>query len=414
MFFRGMEGMEKTLLLYSGGLDTSVMVKWIQEKYGTDVVCFLADLGQPKEEIEAAKEKTLALGALKCIVPDLNDEFADRFISKSIKANGLYEGEYPLSTALGRYLIVEKAVQIAKQEGCTAIAHGGTGKGNVQVRFELSIKALAPKMKIFAPVREFELTRDVEKAYAKEKEIPIPEEAKKYSIDENMWGKSTEEGPINDASKEPPKDIFTLSCFPEDSPDKPVYVKIGFEKGVPISLNGKKMPLKNLVETLNKVAGSQGVGIIDCIEDRTVGVKSHEVYECPAAVCLIKAHKDLEKLVLTKELIHFKKIVDNEWAKLVYTGLWFDPLVESLNAFIEKANERVEGWVKLKLYKGGVQVAGRDSKYSLYNPEFNESVKQKHAIGFIELYGLQQKVWSMVGGERDDAMAEKVKVEQLC
>lgn len=386
---------EKVLLLFSGGLDTSVILKWLTAECNCEVITFTAGLGQKDLSHEQVKEKALLLGAKKAVVLDLKEEFCNNFIAKAIKANALYQGKYPLATALGRYLIAEKAVEIAKQNNCTLIMHGCTGKGNDQVRLEASINALAPEMKVVSPVRDFSLMRDKEIEYAEKNSIPIPEKSK-YSMDENIWGKSYECADLEYPEKEPDKDIYGWLSPLENTPNKPDYVSIEFLQGVPIALNGEKIPLPELIEKLNEIAGKHSVGLIDHIEDRVVGLKSREVYECPAAVCLIEAHKDLEKLVYTNHLNHFKPLLENEWAKLCYGGLWFDPLMNSLNAFIEKCNEVVSGTVILKLFKGSFIVVSRSSKNSLYELnlatyEKESSFNQCSSIGFIELYGLFQK-----------------------
>jgi len=380
----------KVVLAYSGGLDTSVILKMMQEKLNAEVVTVTVDVGQT-DDFKKIEKKALKLGTVKHYTIDAKEKFAKEYLTKAIKANALYEGSYPLATALARPLIAEKLIEIAKKEDADAIAHGCTGKGNDQVRFDLAVKALYPEIKIIAPVREWGLTRDWEMEYAKKNGIPVKE--KIYSIDENLWGRSIEGGILEDPSEEPPQEVFEWTLSPEKTPEKPEYVTIEFEEGVPVALNGKEMNLVELIETLNFTAGKHGVGRIDHIEDRTVGIKSREVYEAPAAVTLIKAHKDLEKLVLTKWVLEFKEIVDSKWAWLVYNGLWFEPLREALDAFIDTVEEKVSGTVKVKLYKGNAIVVGRKSQNALYDMNLATFEKsdydQKLAIGFIELFGMQ-------------------------
>ncbi len=380
----------KVVLAYSGGLDTSVILKLMQEKLNAEVITVTVDVGQ-KDDFKKIKEKALKFGAVKHYMIDAKEEFAKEYLSKAIKANALYEGAYPLAHALARPLIAKKVVEIAKKENADAIAHGCTGKGNDQVRFDLAIKALYPGIKIIAPVREWGLTRDWEMEYAKKNGIPVKE--KIYSIDENLWGRSIEGGILEDPSEESPEEVFEWTLSPEKTPEKPEYVTIEFEEGIPVALNGKEMDLVELIETLNFIAGKHGVGRIDHIEDRAVGIKSREVYEAPAAITLIKAHKDLEKFVLTKWVLEFKEFVDSKWSWLVYNGLWFEPLREALDAFIDKVEEKVSGTVKVKLYKGNAIVVGRKSENALYDinlATFEKSdYDQKLAIGFIELFGMQ-------------------------
>lgn len=381
----------RIVLAYSGGLDTSVILKMMQERLDAEVVTVTVDVGQ-KDDFEKIEEKALKLGALKHYTIDAKSEFAEKYIFKAIKANALYEGSYPLATALARPLIAEKIVEIAKKENADAIAHGCTGKGNDQVRFDLAIKALYPEIKIIAPVRELNLTRDWEMEYARKKGIPVKD--KIYSIDENLWGRSIEGGILEDPFEEPPEEVFEWTLSPEKTPEKPEYVTIDFANGVPMALNGKEMNPVDLIETLNFIAGKHGIGRIDHIEDRAVGIKSREVYEAPAAITLIKAHRDLEKLILTKWVLEFKEIVDSKWAWLIYNGLWFEPLREALDAFIDEVEINVTGSVKIKLYRGNVTVVGRDSENALYDTKLATYEKfstfdQKLAVGFIELFGLQ-------------------------
>ena len=391
---------EKVVLAYSGGLDTSVLVKWLQEKYNAQVVTVTVDVGQ-QEDLKEIEEKARKLGVVNHYSIDAKKEFASNYIFPAIKANALYEGKYPISTTLSRPLIVEKMVEIAQKEGATGFAHGCTGKGNDQVRFDITVGALAPELKIIAPVREWEMTRDEEIVYAKAHGIPISTAAKKYSIDQSIWGRSIECGLLEDASKEPPEDAFEWTSSPEDAPNKPEYVTITFEAGVPVALNEETLDPLPLIEKLNKTAGKHGVGRIDHIEDRLVGIKSRETYECPAATVLLEAHKDLEKMVLTRHEIQFKQQIDTQWTFLAYAGLWVDPLREDLEAFINKSQENVSGKVRVKLYKGGLQVVGRSSPFSLYDKNLvNYNIKtnfnQTYSKGFIELWGLQTRMHNVL------------------
>ena len=384
------------MLAYSGGLDTSVLIKWLQEKYNAEVITVTVNVGQ-QENLKEVEEKAKKLGALKHFSVDAKDEFAVDYIFPAIKANALYEGKYPISTSLSRPLIVAKMVEIAEKEGATGLAHGCTGRGNDQVRFDVTIGSLAPDLKIIAPVREWGMTRDEEIAYAKTKGIPVSTAAKKYSIDASVWGRAIECGLLEDASQEPPEDAFEWTVSPEKAPNTPEYVTIKFEAGVPVAVNKEKLKPLTLIETLNKTAGKHGVGRIDHIEDRLVGIKSREVYECPAATVLLEAHKDLEKMVLTRHEVLFKQHIDAEWAYLAYVGLWMDPLREDLDAFIDKTQENVTGEVRVKLYKGGLQVVGRSSPWSLYDKNLaNYNIKttfnQSYSKGFIELWGLQTRM----------------------
>ncbi|RLG20164.1 argininosuccinate synthase [Candidatus Micrarchaeota archaeon] len=388
---------KKVVLLYSGGLDTSVLLKMIQEKYGAKLITLTVDLGQSDLDLNAAKEKALKLGAEKAFVIDAKKEFAYDYIAKAIKANALYGGVYPLSTALGRPLIAKLAVQLAEQEGADAIAHGCTGKGNDQVRVEVGIACLNSKLKVLAPIRNWNLSRDEEIDYAKAHSIPIPNENKTYSTDENLWGKSTECGILEKPEQEAPADAFRLVTLPEKAPDKAEFVELEFEKGLPIKLNSEKLELHALIAKLNSIAAAHGVGIMEHMEDRIVGLKTREVYECPAAECIIKAHKELEKYVSTIHENQFKPILESKWSYLVYAGLWHDPLVNALNAYMDEANKKVKGKVKLKLYKGSCKVVSLSSPNALYDLNLATYDKaslfdQKASEGFIQLWGLQSKL----------------------
>jgi len=388
--------MEKIVLAYSGGLDTSVLIRWLQEKYDAEVITVTVNVGQQENQKEI-EEKAEKLGVLKHYSIDARDEFASDYIFPAIKANALYEEKYPISTSLSRPLIAAKMVEIAQKNSATGLAHGCTGRGNDQVRFDVTLGALAPNLKIIAPVREWGMTREEEIEYAKTKGIPVSTAAKKYSIDASVWGRAIECGLLEDASQEPPEDAFEWTVMPEKAPKIPEYVIIKFDKGLPVSVNNEKLKPLDLVESLNKVAGKHGVGRIDHIEDRLVGIKSREVYECPAATVLLEAHKDLEKMVLTRHEYLFKQQVDEQWAYLAYVGLWADPLREDLEAFINRTQENVTGEVRLKLYKGGLQVVGRSSPFSLYDKNLaNYNIKttfnQSYSKGFIELWGLQTRM----------------------
>ena len=388
------------MLANSGGLDTSVMIKWLQEKYNAEVITATVDVGQP-EDLTEVEKKAKKLGVSKHYSIDAKKEFATDYVFPAIKANALYEGKYPISTTLSRPLIVKKMVEIAENEGATALAHGCTGKGNDQVRFDISIGALTQNLKIIAPVREWSMTRAEEIEYAKAKGITISTAAKKYSIDQNIWGRSIECGALEDASQEPPEDAYEWTVSPEKAPNSPEYATIEFEAGVPVSLNKENMTPLTLIEKLNETAGKHGVGRIDHIEDRLVGIKSREVYECPAATVLLEAHKDLEKMVLTRHEVLFKRQIDAQWSFLAYAGLWLDPLREDLEAFINKSQENVHGEVRVKLYKGGLLVVGRSSPMSLYDQSLvNYNIKtgfnQSYSKGFIELWGLQTRMHNIL------------------
>ncbi|MEM4649392.1 MAG: argininosuccinate synthase [Candidatus Bathyarchaeia archaeon] len=388
---------KKIVLGYSGGLDTSVALKWLQEKYNADVITVTVDVGQGKD-FSSIEEKAKKIGAYKHYYIDAKEAFVKDYVFPAIKANALYEGKYPLSTALSRPLIASKLVEIAEKEGADAIAHGCTGKGNDQVRFEVTIKALAPNIKIIAPIRDWGISRLEEIEYAKKKGIPIPVDVDKpYSIDENLWGRSIECGVLEDPYIEPPENAFEWTKPLEEAPNKPEVISIEFENGTPIKFNDEKFNPVELIEKLNFICGLHSVGRIDHIEDRVIGIKSRELYECPAATALIEAHKDLEKLTLTKHELSFKMFVDIQWSFLAYAGLWVDPLKEALDAFINETQKKVSGIVKLKLYKGSVQVVGRSSPFSLYNMNLatysaESAFNQKWSEGFIEIWSLPSKL----------------------
>jgi len=402
---------DKFVLAYSGGLDTSVLIKYLQEKCNAQVITVTVDVGQG-EDLKAAEDKAKKLGVVKHFSIDAKEEFAKDYIFPAIKANALYEGKYPISTSLSRPLIAKKMVEIAEKEGANGLVHGCTGRGNDQVRFDITLGSLAPEKQILAPVRDWGLTREEEIEYAKTKGITVSDSAKKYSIDASVWGRAIECGLLEDASQAPPEDAYEWTTSPEKAPETPEIVTIGFEVGVPVSVNGKAMTPLALIEEVNRIAGKHGVGRIDHIEDRLVGIKSREVYECPAATVLLEAHKDLEKMVMTRHEVLFKQQVDAEWVFLAYAGLWVDPLKDDLDAFINRSQENVTGEVKLKLYKGGLQVIGRSSPNSLYDKNLaNYNIKttfnQSYAKGFIELWGLQTRMYNSLKKAEKKPKAKK-------
>jgi argininosuccinate synthase len=384
----------RVVLAYSGGLDTSVILLLLREKYNAEVITVTVDVGQ-EDDLNEVASKAESLGSVKHYTIDAKEEFIDNYVFPALKANALYQGKYPLSSALSRPLIASKLVEVAKKEGAEAIAHGCSGKGNDQIRFDLTIKALDPSIKVIAPVRDWGLSRDWEYEYAKSKGVKF--KVKFFSVDDNLWGRSIECGVLDDPMVEPPEEVFRWTTSPEKAPNEPEYITITFSKGVPVAINGDKMDKVQLIRTLNYIAGKHGIGRIDHIEDRVVGLKSREVYECPAAITLIEAHKDLEKMVLTKRELMFKELVDSMWTELVYGGLWVEPLRKDLEVFIDYVEGRVSGDVRLKLFKGNVMVVGRKSENAIYDPKLTtyESytvLSQEYAKGFIELWGLQSVV----------------------
>ena len=385
------------MLAYSGGLDTSVAVKWMQEKYSAEVVTVTVDVGQ-QEDLGKIEKNSKLVGAVKHYSIDARQEFVQDYAFRAVKANALYEEKYPLSSALSRPLIVSKLVEVARAEGATAVAHGSTGKGNDQVRFDVTIKSMAPDLKIIAPIREWNLPRDEEIKYAERNGIPIPVDLDNpYSIDQNLWGRSIECGVLEDPSHEAPEEIFEWTVSPEKAPSSPEVMSIEFDEGVPRSIGGRKTQPVEIVEMLNTKAGSHGIGRIDHMEDRLVGIKSRECYECPAATVLLEAHKELEKTVLTRHELSFKQQVDTQWTFLAYAGLWMDPLREDLEGFIDKTQKRVTGEVKLKLYKGSATIVSRSSPFSLYDSNLatyniETTFDQTWSSGFIEIWGLPTKV----------------------
>ena len=391
----------KVVLAYSGGLDTSVAIKWIKDQ-GYDVVACCLDVGEGKD-LDFIKEKALTVGAVESYVIDAKEEFARDYALISLQAHTLYEEKYPLVSALSRPLISKKLVEIAEEVDAVAIAHGCTGKGNDQVRFEVSIQALNPNLEVLAPVREWGWSREEEIEYAKEKNIPIPINLDSpFSIDQNLWGRANECGILEDPWATPPHDAYELTTALEDTPDTPDFVEIAFEKGVPVSLNDQAYDsLSELILDLNVLAGKHGVGRIDHVENRLVGIKSREVYECPAAMTLITAHKELEDLTLVKEVAHFKPVIGKKLSELIYEGLWFSPLKDALTAFLEETQKYVTGTVRVKLFKGHAIVEGRKSEYSLYDEKLatytsDDEFDHNAAVGFIKLWGLPTKVQSIV------------------
>lgn len=408
LFFRGCKmEKKKVVLAYSGGLDTSVAIKWLQEK-NYDIIALCLDLGEGKD-LAFVKEKALSVGAIKSYMIDVQEEYANEYALIAMQAHTLYEGKYPLVSALSRPLIAKKLVEIAEQEGASAVAHGCTGKGNDQVRFEVSIQALNPYLEVIAPVREWKWSREEEIAYAKENDIPIPINLDSpFSIDQNLWGRSNECGILEDPWAAPPEEAYEMTLALEDTPNKPEFVEIGFEAGVPTTLNGTAYSLSELIKTLNALAGKHGVGRIDHVENRLVGIKSREVYECPAAMTLITAHKELEDLTLVKEVAHFKPMIEQKLTELIYNGLWFSPLKQALNAFLQETQKNVTGTVRVKLFKGHAIVEGRKSEYSLYDEKLatytvQDEFNHDAAVGFISLFGLPTKVYSQVNQKKVEA-----------
>ena len=394
---------EKVVLAYSGGLDTSVCLKWLEQRGATPYALYL-DLGQG-EPAEDARKKAIEIGAADAFVRDARAEFAEEYVAPAIKANALYGGKYPLFTALGRPLIARKLVETAREVEATHIAHGSTGKGNDQVRFDVTTASIAPDLTVVAPVRDWNMNRPEEIEYAREHGIPVPvTKESPYSVDANLWGRSIEAGPLEDPDHEPTPDVFELTVAPEQAPDEPRYVEVGFEEGLPTSLDDEDLPLVELIARLNGIAGEYGVGRVDMIEDRLVGIKSREIYEAPAALTIIQAHRELETLTLTRDVLRFKSSVEQRYAELTYDGLWFTPLKSALDAFIEETQKTVTGAVRLKLYKGSSTVAGRTAPRALYNKDLatydpNSTFDEASAAGFITLWGLPARQWASVNGD---------------
>lgn len=407
---------EKIVLAYSGGLDTSVAIHWLKEQCNYDVVAVFVDVGESKD-INFIQQKALQIGASHVYIIDAKKEYAQRFILPALQANALYEGIYPLISALSRPLIAEALVNTANSVGAVAVAHGCTGKGNDQVRFEVSINALNPKLKIIAPARINPISREQAIEYAKKNDIPLPINLENpFSIDQNLWGRSCECGVLEDPWVEPPEAAFDLTQSINNAPVAAEEIIIEFEKGIPVALNGNKMSLVELIENLNVVAGKHGVGRIDHIENRLIGIKSREVYEAPAAITLITAHRALEAITLPKEILHFKPMIEQQFAHLIYQGLWFSPLNNALYAFIKDTQQYVNGHVRIKLHKGNIIVSGRKSTTSLYNLDLatykeNDQFDHQAAEGFIKLWGLSTKIFSMVNTQQETTPQEETYVK---
>ncbi|MDA0246445.1 MAG: argininosuccinate synthase [Chloroflexi bacterium] len=393
----------KVVLAYSGGLDTSVIVPWLKENYGCEVICFCADIGQENAELEGLREKALNSGASKVYIEDLKHEFAKDFLFPMLRSGAVYERQYLLGTSVARPLIAKWQVAIAEAEGAEAVAHGCTGKGNDQVRFELTYKALNPTLKVIAPWREWEIrSREDALAYARKFNVPVSNtERDMYSRDSNLWHMSHEGGVLEDPSQEPEKSMFRLTVDPEDAPDTAEAIKITYEKGVPVAINDVQMAPATLIAKLNEIGARHGVGRIDLVENRLVGMKSHGVYETPGGTILYAAHRELESLCLDRDTLHFKEQTALRYAELVYFGQWYTTLREGLQLFMDYTQETVSGWVKVKLYKGNLTIIGRQSDNSLYREDFatfgkDDVYDQQEAKGFINLFGLQMKVKAMM------------------
>ncbi len=394
----GNRSLDSVVLAYSGGLDTSVAIGWIAQETGADVIAVAADLGQG-EDLGAIRQRALDCGAVESHVVDARAEFADEFVAKALLANGLYQDRYPLVSALSRPLIARHLVRIARERGAGAVAHGCTGKGNDQVRFEVAVGTLAPELAVLAPVRDSGITRDKAIAFVAERGLPVPvTRGSPYSIDQNLWGRTAECGVLEDPWEQPPEEVFSYTADPTAARE-PDEVLIGFRHGLPVSIDGVGLPLADIVIRLNHIAGAHGVGRIDLVEDRLVGIKSREIYECPAAITLITARRDLEDLTLERDLARFKRSVDQRWAELVYDGLWFSPLKRALDAFLADAARNVTGEVRMRLHGGLAHVVGRRSKASLYDfalatYDAGDRFDQRLAAGFVELWGLPSRTWA--------------------
>lgn len=392
---------KKVVLAYSGGLDTSVAIKWMQEKHNMDVIALTIDLGTEKD-LKPVEEKALKIGAGKSIIIDAKEVFVYYFIFPALQAGALYEKAYPLATALGRPLIAKLLVDTAMSEGASAVAHGCTGKGNDQVRFDVAIHTLNPSLQIIAPVREWKMSRNEEIEYAQKNGIPVDASiSNPYSVDENIWGRSIECGILEDPWKEPPEEVYKWTKSVNDTPNKPTYIEIGFEKGIPLSLNGKEMDGISLIQELNKIAGENGVGRIDHLENRIVGIKSREIYEAPAATVLNKAHQALEEITMTKDTLRFKDVVSNHYSDIVYNGLWFSTFHQDLVAYVLSNQRFVAGTIRVKLLKGTCSVVGRKSPLSLYNHSLatydkGDTFEHDAATGFIKIYGLPTRTQAQI------------------
>ncbi|MCS4488493.1 argininosuccinate synthase [Streptococcus sciuri] len=396
---------EKVILAYSGGLDTSVAITWLKKDY--DVVAVCMDVGEGKD-LAFIHDKALKVGAIESYVLDVKDEFAENYVLYALQAHAMYEQKYPLVSALSRPIISKKLVEIAHKTGATTIAHGCTGKGNDQVRFEVAIAALDPSLKVIAPVREWKWSREEEITYAKENGVPVPADLDNpYSVDQNLWGRANECGILENPWNQAPEDAFGITAAAEDAPNTPEYVDITFKEGIPVALDGKEMKLADLIQTLNNQAGKHGVGRIDHVENRLVGIKSREIYECPGAVTLLAAHKEIEDITLVREVSHFKPILENELSNLIYNALWFSPATKSIIAYIKETQKVVNGTAKVKLYKGQAVVVARQSENSLYDENLAtytsaDSFDQEAAVGFIKLWGLPTQVNSQVNHPKQD------------
>jgi argininosuccinate synthase len=392
---------DKVILAYSGGLDTSVAIRWLKEKYNRDVIALNIDVGNERD-FSAIRQKALKVGAIKAIVIDAKELFVKYFIFPALQAGALYEGQYPLATALSRPLMAKLLVDTALEEGASAVAHGCTGKGNDQVRFDVSINALAPELKIIAPAREWGMNREETIKYARRYGIPVPVTVKSpYSVDENLWGRSIECGVLEDPWAEPPEEVFTWTKSSKEAPNRPQYVEIEFEAGIPISLDGEELDGVSLIQHLNQLAGGHGVGRIDHVENRLVGIKSREIYEAPAATVLLQAHQALEAMTLSKDQLRFKQKVAGEYADLIYNGLWFSQLNRDLSAYILSSQRYVTGTVRMRLFKGHANVVGRKSPKSLYNLSLatydkGDKFDQSASVGFIRLWGLPVRTQAQV------------------
>lgn len=395
---------KKIVLAYSGGLDTSVAIPWLIDK-GYEVIAVTLNVGEVDKDIDFIKEKALTVGAVESYAIDGMEEFAADYVAPVIKGNLLYEGEYPLVSALSRPLIIKKLVDIAHENGAVAIAHGSTGKGNDQVRFEAAIHALDPEMAIEAPIRDFHWSREEEIEYAKEHNVPVPIGLKSpYSIDQNLWGRANEAGILENPWNQAPADAYELTVAPEDAPDEAEFVDLTFVQGLPVAINGEELPLYKLILKLNDMAGKHGIGRIDHIENRLVGIKSREIYEAPGAAVIMTAHKDLEDLTFERDLAHFKPIVEQQLTNMIYNGLWYSPLCDALNAFIDESQQVVNGIVKIKMFKGSAVAVARQSANSLYDEKLAtytaaDSFDQEAAAGFIKLWSLPTTVYSQVNGK---------------
>lgn len=392
---------DKVVLAYSGGLDTSVCIKWLMEEKGLDVIAVTGDVGQERQDLEFVKNKALQVGAIEALAIDMREEYVNDFLTKALAANCMYENKYPMVSALSRPVISKNLVDIAHKYGAKYIAHGCTGKGNDQVRFEVAIQSLDPEIKVLAPVREWDLhTRNDEMEYAKNHGIPVPTtKASPYSIDDNLWGRAIECGELEDPWSEPLEDIYTMTTSSYEAPAEGEYVVISFEAGVPCALDGEKMSFHDIILKMNEIAGRNGFGRVDMIENRLVGVKSRECYEVPGGLALIQAHKALEDLCLERGVLHHKLAIEQTWAEQVYNGLWFSPLKEAFDAFLAHTQQCVSGTVKLKFFKGSCTVVGRKSTYSLYDfglatYDADDAFDHQAAKGFIDIHGLSCKVWA--------------------